>query len=242
LILYCNSVPSYRTGRTRIRRHPERARYDRDTLYDVLDAAGVAHVAFVDGGQPFCIPMLHARVDDAVYIHGSAASRALRVLAGGAAAALTVTVLDGLVLARSAFQHSANYRSAIVLGRFERVDDDSERWAAYAAFTDKLLPGRWDEVRPPSRKELKATAILRLPIVEASVKMRVGPPSDDDSPDAERDTWAGVLPVESSYGSPRPSPGLREGVELSPSVTRLLASTAAPADRPSDGGARSTSR
>ena len=216
--------------RTRVRRHPKRGTYERDTVHAVLDAAPFAHVAFVDQGQPFCIPMLHARSDESVYIHGSSASRALRVLGSGVPAALTVTVFDALVLARSAFEHSANYRSAVVLGRFVRLDDDDERLAAFAAFTEKLLPGRWDEVRPPDRKELKATAILRMPIVEASVKTRTGPPSDDASPDAERDSWAGVVPVVISYSAPQPSPGLRAGTALSASVTRLLKATAAEVD------------
>lgn len=191
-------------------------------MYAVLDAAPVAHVAFVDEGQPLAIPMLHARLDDAVYVHGSSASRAVRVLAAGAPACVTVTVLDGLVLARSAFEHSANYRSAVVLGAFERVEEDEARLRAFEAFTNKLLPGRWAEVRGPSPKELKATAILQMPIVEASVKSRSGPPSDDDSPDAALETWAGVIPVVASFGVPEPSPGLRTGIPLAESARRLL--------------------
>jgi uncharacterized protein len=237
----CTVTVVYRTERTRVRRQPSRGSYERKALHAVVDAAPFAHVAFVDGDQPFCIPMLHARVGDSIYIHGSSASRALRVLGGGAAAALTVTVLDGLVLARSAFEHSANYRSATVLGGFAVVDGHEERLAAFASFTNKLLPGRWDEVRAPNAKELKATVILRLPIVEASVKMRTGPPSDDESPDAERDTWAGVVPVLASYGPPEPSPGLGSGRSLSPSLARLVVGRAEATDGTS-GGARSTSR
>src|SRR5919204_693466 len=156
----------YRSERTRVRRQPARGRYDADSVHAVLDAGLVAHIGFVDAGRPYCIPMLQARVGDAVFIHGSAASRALRVLASGVPACLTVTLVDGLVLARSAFEHSANYRAAVILGSFQRVDDPSERVAAFAAFTDKLIPGRWEEVRPPDRKELKATQILALPIEE----------------------------------------------------------------------------
>jgi hypothetical protein len=126
------------------------------------------------------------------------------------------------VLARSAFEHSANYESAVVLGSFEEITDPDERLVAFEAFTEKLLPGRWQEVRPPDRKELKATTILALPIVEASVKVRRGPPDDDDSPDAELDTWAGVIPIVTELGAPEPSPGLRAGIALSASVTRLL--------------------
>jgi nitroimidazol reductase NimA-like FMN-containing flavoprotein (pyridoxamine 5'-phosphate oxidase superfamily) len=205
----------------RVRRQPKKARYDRASIEGVLDRGLFCHLAFVHEGQPFCIPTLHARVDDRVYVHGSSASRTLRTLAGGADACLTVTVLRGLVLARSAFEHSANYDSVVLLGRFERVEDDDARLAALAAFTNKLLPGRWDEVRHPSRKELKATMILAMSIDEASVKTRSGPPDDDDSPDAALDTWAGVVPVHTAFGEPEPSPGLRPGIALTPSVRRL---------------------
>jgi nitroimidazol reductase NimA-like FMN-containing flavoprotein (pyridoxamine 5'-phosphate oxidase superfamily) len=202
------------TDRVRVRRQPTRGLYDRAALDAVLDAAVFAHVAFVDHGQPFCVPMLHARVGDDVLVHGSSASRLVRTLASGVAACLTVTVLDGLVLARSAFEHSANYRSAMLLGTFREVECDEARLAALEAFTNRLLPGRWDEVRPPDRLELKASRILALPIGEASVKARTGPPSDCDSPDAELDTWAGVLPVATAYGEPVPAPGLRPGITL----------------------------
>jgi len=205
-----------------VRRQPTRGHYDRETLDTVLDAGLVAHVAFVEGGQPFCIPMLYARVGDDVYVHGSSASRALRTLAEGAAACVTVTLVDGLVLARSAFEHSANYRSAVLLGAFAPVAD-AERRAAFEALTNKLVPGRWQEVREPNEKELRATSILALPIGEASVKIRSGPPSDDDSPDAELGVWAGVVPIVTAYGKPEPSPGLRDGVALDESVRRLTA-------------------
>src|SRR5919204_2869215 len=161
----------YRSERTRVRRQPARGRYDADSVHAVLDAGLVAHIGFVDAGRPYCIPMLQARVGDAVFIHGSSASRAMRVLGSGAPACVTVTLLDGLVLARSAFEHSANYRAVVVLGSFRPVLDPDERLAAFAAFTDKLIPGRWNEVRGPNSKELKATTILALPIREASVKV-----------------------------------------------------------------------
>ncbi len=231
---------SYGTERTRVRRQPSRAMYDRDTVHAVLDAAVLAHVAFVDSGQPYCIPMLHARVGDDVYIHGSSASRAFRTLSTAVPACLTVTVLDGVVLARSAFEHSANYRSAIVLGRFERVKGD-ERLAVLEAFTDKVLPGRWSEVRGPSRKELRATAILRMRIEEASVKARSGPPSDDDSADAQLRTWAGVIPIMTSYGRAEPSPGLKAGIPLPESVRQLLGRNSAVVVR-TGGDRRSRSR
>jgi uncharacterized protein len=214
-------VTTKTASRTRVRRQPKRGRYDRATIDAVLDGGVFCHVAFVDGGQPYCIPTLHARVGDDVYIHGSSASRLLRTLATGVDACLTVTTLRGLVIARSAFEHSANYESAVLLGRFRRIEDDAQRLTAFEAFTNKLLPGRWGEVRTPDRKELKATTILALTIDQASAKARSGPPTDDDSPDAALDTWAGVVPVVTSFGAPEPSPGLRPGIALSPSIRVL---------------------
>jgi uncharacterized protein len=212
-----------RGRRNRVRRHPERGRYDRASLDSVLDASLVAHVAFVDAGQPYCIPMLKARVADTLYVHGSSASRTLRVLGAGVPACVTVTAIDGLVLARSVFEHSANYRSAILFGAFRPVEAAAERLAALEAFTNTLVPGRWEEVRPPSERELKATAIVGLPIGEAAVKIRTGGPTDDDSPDADRPTWAGVVPIATRFGKPQPSPGLGPGIQLAASVRELLA-------------------
>ena len=219
-----NDVPP----RVRVRRGPKKGRYDRASVDDVLDRGLLAHVAFADGDDAVCIPMLYARVGDRVYIHGSTKSRAVRLLAEGAPACLTVTLVHGLVLARSAFEHSANYDSVMAFGPFARVLDEDERLRAFEAFTEKLLPGRWDEVRQPNAKELKATEILALEIGDASVKVRSGGPDDDESPDAERETWAGVLPIVRSYGTPTPAPGLRPGIELSESVRRLLALRAPP--------------
>jgi uncharacterized protein len=214
---------SARASRVRVRRQPKKARYDRASIDAVLDGGLVAHVAFVHEGDPYCIPMLYARVGDKIYIHGSTASRMIRTLADGAAACLTVTALRGLVLARSAFEHSANYDSVMVLGTFSRIDDEGERLRAFEAFVDALLPGRWGEVRQPDRKELKATAILAMDIAEAAVKTRSGPPDDDDSPDAALDTWAGVIPIVTSFGTPLASPGLRPGIPLAASVRERLA-------------------
>lgn len=205
-----------------MRRGPKKGRYDRASIDAVLDGGLLAHVAFVEDDEPVCIPMLYARVGDRIYIHGSTKSRAVRALAAGAPACVTVTVVHALVLARSAFEHSANYDSAMAFGTFTLVEDADERMRAFEAFTEKLLPGRWDEVRQPSATELKATEILALEIGEASAKVRTGPPDDDDSADAERDTWAGVLPILTSYGEPEASPGLRPGIPLSDSVRRLL--------------------
>jgi uncharacterized protein len=209
--------------RTRVRRQPGRGRYDRADIDAVLDGGTFCHVAFVDDGQPYCIPMLHARVGDRVLIHGSSASRAMRTLAAGADACLTVTTLRGLVLARSAFEHSANYDAVMVLGRFTELQGEDERLAAFEAFTNRLVPGRYAEVRPPNPQELKATKILALEITEASVKTRSGPPTDDDSPDAQRETWAGVVPLRTVPGALEPSPGLRRGIRTDASVERLVA-------------------
>ena len=208
--------------RIRVRRGPKKGRYDPAEIRSVLERGLFGHVAFADEGQPVCIPMLYAHVDGTLYIHGSTASRAIRTLSGGAPACFTVTIVEGLVLARSAFEHSANYDSAVVFGTFTPVSDDTERLVALRAFTEKLLPGRWSEVREPSRQELKATAVLAMPVTEASAKHRSGPPDDDDTPDAELDTWAGVIPIATTYGSPVESPGLRPGIPLSASVRRLL--------------------
>ena len=219
-----NDVPS----RVRVRRGPKKGRYDRASIDEVLDRGLLAHVAFVDDGDPICIPMLYARIGDRIYIHGSTASRAVRRLAAGASACVTVTIVDALVLARSAFEHSANYDSVMAFGTFAPVEEDAERLRAFEAFTEKLLPERWSEVRHPNATELKATEILALEIGDASVKMRAGPPDDDDSADAELETWAGIVPIVRAYGAPEASPGLRPGIPLSPSVRRLLTLRAPP--------------
>ena len=197
--------------------------YDRTSIDAVLDAALVCHLAFVDGEQPFAVPTLHARMGDVVYVHGSSASRALRLLRAGAPAALTVTLIDGLVLARSAFEHSINYRSVMILGSMREVDDPDDKLAALKAFTEKVVPGRWAEARQPTAQELAATSILAMPITEASAKIRSGPPADADSPDGELTVWAGVLPILTSWGSPIADPELRPGIPLSPSVQQLIA-------------------
>jgi nitroimidazol reductase NimA-like FMN-containing flavoprotein (pyridoxamine 5'-phosphate oxidase superfamily) len=204
-----------------VRREPHRARYDRATVDAVLDAGLVCHLAFVHEEQPFAIPTLHARVADVVYVHGSAASRALRQLAAGAPACLTVTVIDGLVLARSVFEHSVNYRSVLLLGRLHAVEEQEEKLAALQAFTEKLLPGRWAEARPPNGKELAATSILAMPIEEASAKVRTGPPDDGDGPDAALPVWAGTLPLVTGWGEPVPDLLLPPGIPLPASVRNL---------------------
>lgn len=209
--------------RIKVRRVPRNARYDRESINRVLDRGLIAHVSFTVDGQPYCIPTLYARVGDRVLIHGSTASRMIRLLGSGAPACLTVTLLDGLVLARSVFEHSANYDSVVLLGHFRAITGDEQKLDALYELVEALLPGRWSEARPPSRQELKGTTILEMEIAEASVKTRAHGPDDDDSPDAELDVWAGVLPVHVSYGPPQPSLGLREGITLSPNVRRFIA-------------------
>lgn len=203
-----------------MRRLHERGRYDREAIDGVLDAALVGHLGFVHDGQPFVIPMLQARLGDQVYVHGSSASRAMRETGAGIPACLTVTLLDGIVLARSVFEHSVNYRSVIVLGHAMAVTDPDEKLAALEAFTEKLLPGRWADARPPTRKELKATGVVRLELDETSAKIRDGGPEDGDTPDAELDVWAGVIPLVTRALPPEPDPRLRPGIPVPPYARR----------------------
>ena len=203
--------------RTRVRRVPNRADYSRSTIDAILDEALIAHLGFAVDGQPYVIPTLHARVGEVVYVHGSSASRAIRGLTGGLSACLTVTLLDGLVLARSAFHHSMNYRSVVVLGEARPVEGPGERLRALEAFTERLVPGRWGEVRPPTPQELKGTRVLAFDLDEASAKVRTGPPVDDDE-DYERDVWAGVIPLALVAGPPAPDPKLTPGIEPSHAV------------------------
>lgn len=197
------SVPSLApTDRTRVRRLPKRGAYDRATIDAILDEGYVCHLAFVVDGQPFALPTAHVRIGDHLYVHGSSASRMLRA-AAAAPVCVTVTLLDGLVLARSAFHHSMNYRSVVVLARGEEVDDEAERLAAMRALVERLVPGRWDEIRAPDDQELRATSILRVPLDEASAKVRTGPPVDDEA-DLARPCWAGVVPLTLVAGTPVP--------------------------------------
>jgi nitroimidazol reductase NimA-like FMN-containing flavoprotein (pyridoxamine 5'-phosphate oxidase superfamily) len=189
------------TERTRVVREPQRAIYDRETIYKILDEGFICHVGFSIEGQPFVIPTMYARVGDAIYFHGSAASRMLRNVSAGVSVCVTVTLVDGLVLARSVFNHSMNYRSVVALGKATLVDAGAEKLEALRGFTEKILPGRWEEARQPNEKELKATSILRLALNEVSAKVRVGPP-EDDAEDYALEIWAGVLPMELKAGAP----------------------------------------
>jgi len=189
------------TERTRVVREPHRGSFDRDTIYKILDEGFVCHVGFTVEGQPYVIPTMFARVGDAIYFHGSAASRMLRGVSGGLAVCVTVTLIDGLVLARSVFNHSMNYRSVVALGKATLVEEAEEKIAALRAFTEKILPGRWNDARQPNEKELKATSILRLPLSEVSAKMRTGDVQDDEE-DYALPVWAGVLPIRLAASEP----------------------------------------
>jgi nitroimidazol reductase NimA-like FMN-containing flavoprotein (pyridoxamine 5'-phosphate oxidase superfamily) len=206
------SQPSMPTARTRVVREAERAAYDRETVYQILDEGFLCHVGFAVEGQPFVIPTSYGRVESNLYIHGSAASRMLRQMKDGVAVCVTVTLLDGLVLARSIFNHSMNYRSVVILGKATLVDDPKEKIEALYALSQHILPGRWDDSRQPNERELKATSVLRVPIQEFSAKVRIGPPVDDE-PDYAFPTWAGVIPLETVAGEPIDDARLLPGQE-----------------------------
>ncbi len=189
------------TARTRVKRLPKRASYDRDAIYAILDSALVCHVGFAIDGQPYVIPTLHVRIGDRLYIHGSAASRMLGAAAEGTPMAVTVTHIDGLVLARSAFHHSVNYRSVVILGAATLVTEPSEKFVVMRGLIDHVAPGRWDDIRHPNDKELAATSVLSIPIVEASAKIRIGDPIDDEA-DYALPIWCGQVPFATSTLTP----------------------------------------
>ena len=202
------SNSSLPTPRTRVVREPQRAVYDRDVANRILDEAFICHVGFIVDGQPYVIPTSYGRDGNVLYIHGSAASRMLRSLDQGVPVSVTVTLLDGLVLARSVFNHSMNYRSIVILGKATLVDDPAEKIKALHALSEHILPGRWNDSRQPNEKELKATSVLRIPIDEFSAKVRVGPPIDD-AEDLTFPTWAGVIPLDIRVGEAIPDEGCR---------------------------------
>ncbi len=210
-------MPS-QSDRSTVKRLPERGAYDRETIDAILDEALICHLAFDTDNGPVAIPTIHARVGDVVYLHGSHASRMMRSTVG-APVCVTVTLVDGIVAARSAFHHSLNYRSAMVFGTPRLVTDPRERTAAFAAITNHVLPGRWDEARQPNVKEDKGTKLLAIDIEEASAKTRTGPPGDDDD-DMDLGIWAGVIPLSVTPGDPIPAPDLEDGVSVAPSVSR----------------------
>jgi nitroimidazol reductase NimA-like FMN-containing flavoprotein (pyridoxamine 5'-phosphate oxidase superfamily) len=201
------------TARTKLKRLSKRGSYERETIYQILDEAFVCHVGFIVDGQPVVIPTAFARVGNRLLIHGSAASRMLRALSLEADVCVTVTLIDGLVLARSAFHHSMNYRSVVIFGKAKIVSDEREKLEALRAFTEHVVGGRWKDVRWPSENELKATLVLSLLIDEASAKIRSGPPIDDEA-DYELDVWAGVIPLRLTAGVPVDDTELKEGIAV----------------------------
>lgn len=199
------------TSRTKLKRLPKRGNFDREVVNSILDEALICHVGFVVDGNPFVIPTSFGRIGDRLVIHGSAASRMMKNLSDGIDVCVTVTLLDGLVLARSAFHHSVNYRSVVIFGRADKIVDEAEKDAALKALTEHLIPGRWSGTRPPNALELKATTVLTIPIDEASAKIRTGDPVDDDE-DYELPFWAGVLPLNVVAGQPKDDGRLKDGV------------------------------
>lgn len=199
------------TERNQVRRMSKRGKYDKDSIYPILDEGFICHVSFCLGEQPFIIPTLYARVDDAIYIHGSHISRMLKTLAEGVRVSLAVTLVDGLVLARSAFHHSMNYRSAVVFGTGKLVESEDEKYLALKAISDNLLSERWEDCREPNSKELNVTSVIRIEIEEASAKVREGMPIDDDS-DMNLQIWAGILPIKQTFGEPKPDEQLSKEI------------------------------
>ncbi len=193
--------------RVEVQRHADRGAYDRLVVHQILDEALYCTVGFIHDGRPMVIPTIHVRVGDRLVLHGSPASRMLRTLKAGAEAAIAVTLLDGLVLARSVFNHSMNYRSVVLIGKAEPIDDPAEKLEAMRVFTEKILPGRWGDARTPNDKEFKGTLMLGIPIDAASAKIRSGPPSDDEE-DLGLGVWAGVIPFVTAAGIPVPAPDL----------------------------------
>ena len=214
-------TPLSSTARSTLGRHSERARTDRSELYAVLDEGMICHLAVVLDGAPVVLPTCYGRIGDTLYLHGSTGATSLR---GGVhtPVCVTVTLLDGLVYARSVFSHSANFRCAVVHGVPVPVTSDDEKLAALRAIVENVTPGSWDHARTPSRKELAATSVLALALTEASVKVRTGPPGDADSEDATGPAWAGVLPVQTTFGPPQPCAALPPGVIAPPHVTERV--------------------
>ncbi len=202
-----------KTARNKVKRLPERGHYDAATIYPIVDAALICHVGFVLEGQPFVIPTLHARQDDTILLHGAKGSRLLRYIQSGGEVCITITHVDGIVLARSVFHHSINYRSAVLFGKGSVIEDEQAKWQALEAFTERLIPGRWQDARPPNTLELKQTTVIAVQIESASAKLRTGPPGDE-ADDLDLPVWAGVLPLRQITGAPLADPQLSPGIEL----------------------------
>lgn len=207
------------TASNRVRRMPKRGHYDRDTVHAIIDEAMVCHVAFAPGGVPTVIPTLHARLGDALLLHGSRASRLMKHLGEGHPVSVAITLVDGIVLARSVFHSSMNYRSVVIHGRATPIEDDAGKLTALEAFAEQIARGRWADARKPTRKELKATSVVSIPIESAAAKVRSGPPMDDDE-DYDLPIWAGVLPLTLRAGTPIPDPRLGRGLTTPAYVRR----------------------
>lgn len=209
------------SGKSMVKRLPKRGFYDKDTIYKILDEAIICNISFIMDNQPFIIPTSYARVDDAIYIHGAKTSRLLKIMDGRTNLCISVTLLDAYVLARSAFHHSMNYRSVVIFGTGQIIHNDEEKLIALKAFSDHLVPGRWEDARQPSEKELHATHVVKIRIDEASAKIRTGPPSDD-TVDYELDVWAGLLQFKTVLLDPVDDPRLKDGVNVPEYIQKFI--------------------
>jgi len=227
-MLFGMSAQPAPSARTQVERLPERGHYDRETIYAILDQAFLCHVGFVVEGQPYVIPTGFGRSGDTLYIHGSPASRMLRNLASGIPVCITVTLLDGLVVARSLFHSSMNYRSVVILGTAKPVTDREEKLRALRVVSEQIFPGRWDDARQPTEQELKGTSVLAVPLAEASAKIRTGPPKDEEE-DYALPVWAGVVPLRVAAGAPEPDPALP--ADVAARVPQYLRAYRAPGSR-----------
>lgn len=210
-----------RTNRNRVRRHPERGAYDKTTVYQIIDEAIICHVAFVEGQEPFVIPTLHARHDDSILLHGASSSRLMRHLESGQRVSLAFSLVDGLVMARSVFSHSINYRSVVLFGQGQKIEADNEKLVALERFTERIMPGRWADARWPTAVELKATSVAMLPIELASAKIRQGPPVDDEN-DLGLPVWAGIVPLRQCVDEPLQDPQQANDIRLPDYIRRYI--------------------
>lgn len=208
-------------NKNRVKRHPERGAYDKATVYQIIDEALICHVAFVQDDEPVVIPTLHARHDDSILLHGATSSRLMRHLASGQRVSVAFSLVDGLVLARSVFNHSINYRSVVLFGQGQKIESDAQKMVALERFTERIMPGRWADARMPTATELKATAVSKVPIELASAKIRQGPPVDDEA-DLNLPVWAGILPIRQRAGEPAPDPQQLSGIPLPDYIRRYV--------------------
>ncbi len=216
------SNPNQPTSRTRVRRFPDRGHYDAASIYPILDEALVCHVAFVHEGSPVSIPAVHGRIDDDLYLHGSVASRMMRTVGEGLPVSISVALVDGIVIGRAILGHTYNYRSVVLFGSATMVADESEKRAALKAVTAHFLPDRWEQIREPTEAEWAQTRLLRVPLGEASAKIRTGPPIEETEEDYQLEAWAGVVPLRVAADEPIPDPRLDPSVELTDDIKKLI--------------------